>query len=84
MNAIPQNEPTMNNMLISVSSRGWYKRIAAAATNPELAALIPSSEALTGLNFLRLSQIRMTKNIRNVPGKKIPKAEMNPPMISPP
>ena len=49
---------------------------AAAATNPALAANIPSKDARIGLNFLRLSQTRIIKNIKNVPGKKMPAADI--------
>ncbi len=55
-----------------------------ADTNPELAAVIPSSDALTARYFFRLSQNRITKKIKNVPGRKIPRADISAPIISPP
>ena len=82
-NASKQNVPIVNPKFVNVFSKGWNKMIAAAATNPALAAKIPCKDARIGLNFLRLSQIRIMKNIKNVPGRKMPAADMNAPIILP-
>ena len=50
--------------------------IAEAATRPALAAVIPSNEARTPRYFFKLVQNRITKNMRNVPGRNIPIADM--------
>ena len=57
--------------------------MADAATRPALAAVIPSSEARTALYFFKLLQIRITKNIRKVPGRKIPIDDMIAPVSVP-
>lgn len=84
VNANKQNVPMVNPKFDTVLSRGWNNNTAAAATSPAFAALIPSSEARMGLNFLRLSQIRMTKKIKKVPGRKMPAAAIIAPSTSPP
>jgi hypothetical protein len=47
--------------LETVFSKGWNRRIAAAAIRPALAALIPSNDALIGRNFFNDSQTRIRK-----------------------
>jgi hypothetical protein len=69
--------------LSTVLSRGWNKMIAEADTRPALAAVIPSREARTPLYFFKVVQNRITKNIRKVPGRKIPIADINAPKIIP-
>ena len=68
----------------NVFERGWNRIIAEVMTSPELAAVMPSREARTARYFFKLSQKRITKKIKNVPGKKIPMADINAPTISPP
>ena len=78
------NVPKVKAYVARVLSKGWNKKIAAAATRPALAAVIPSREARTALNFFRLSQNLITKKIKNVPGRKIPAADIKAPAIWPP
>ena len=57
--------------------------IADADTSPALAAVIPSSDALTALYFFRLLQNLIAKNMRKVPGKKMPIADIIAPASEP-
>ena len=84
VNAVKQNVPMVKPKLRKVFSKGWNNKMAAAITKPAFAALMPSREARIGLNFFRLSQIRIIKKIRKVPGKKSPAADMMLPKICPP
>ena len=73
--------PIVKPKFSAVLSNGWNMIIAAAATNPELAAVIPSKLALTPRYFFKFSQNLITKKIKNVPGRKIPNDAATAPMI---
>ena len=83
---VKANKQNVNAVVLklnSVFASGWNNIIADAATKPALAAVIPSREARTARYFFRLLQNRVTKNIKNVPGRKIPRADINAPNNSP-
>ena len=69
--------------MIGDFSMGSKSKKAPAMTSPALAPFIPSKDAFIGRYFLSCSQKRITKKIKNIPGKKTAIEAVKPPSIPP-